>query len=191
MRTNLNSEINPEIKNNSGLCICENVCSCPCHCISCVCCPCVKERTEPDSEEYYRNLYLQIKSELELEKKRNERMKYNKKMHENNIENSKKEKEILLTEIQQLKEKLAETMNKLKEEAEKNMERDEELFNFKQEEIPKIKENYEKMIKNIKDGGNKQINYLNNQLNALAKENMELKFKLKKNMRMKKILWII
>ena len=119
IRRNLNSEIDPEIKNNTGLCICENVCKCPCHCISCVCCPCVKERTEPDTEEYYRNLYLQIKSELELEKKRNERMKYNKKMHENNMENSQKEKDILLTEIEQLKEKLAETMNKLKEEAEK------------------------------------------------------------------------
>ena len=35
-----------------------------------------------------KDLYYQIKSELELEKKRNERMKYNKQMHENNIENS-------------------------------------------------------------------------------------------------------
>ena len=107
-------------------------------------------------------------------------MKYNKKMHENNIENSKKEKEILLTEIEQLKGKLEETMNKLKEEAEKNMARDDELFTFKEEEIPKIKESYEKMIKNIKDDANKQINFLNNQLNALSKENMELRYKIKK-----------
>ena len=71
-------------------------------------------------------------------------------------------------------------MNKLKDEAEKNMERDDELFTFKQEEIPKLKETYEDMIKKIKDDMNKQINYLNSQLNSLSKENMELKYKLKK-----------
>ena len=140
------------------LCICENVCNCPCHCISCVCCPCVKERQDPDTSEYYRNLYLEIKSELELEKKRNERMKYNKKINENNMENVKKEKEILLNEIEQLKDKLGETMDKLKEETEKNIARDNELYIFKEEEIPKLKESYEKMIKKIKDDSNKQIN---------------------------------
>ena len=104
MKTTIKSPLSEEIKNdNEGLCVCENVCDCPCHCISCVCCPCVKEKGDPDTGEYYRNLYLQIKSELELEKKRNERMKYNKKMHENNMENSQKEKEILLQEIDQLK----------------------------------------------------------------------------------------
>ena len=188
MRSTIKSAKCEEIKNNNeGLCVCENVCNCPCHCISCVCCPCGKGKSDEDKGEYYRNLYLQTKSELELEKKRNERMKYNKKMHENNMENSQKEKEILLTEIEQLKKKLAETMNKLKEQAENNMAKEDELFTFKQEEIPKIKESYEKMIKKIKDDANKEINYLNNELNALTKENMELKLKLKKKMRMKKI----
>ena len=179
------SPLRPNIKNetheiHSGLCVCDKICNCPCHCISCVCCPCVKERQDPDTGEYYRNLYFQIKSELELEKKRNERMKYSKQMHENNIENSQKEKEILLTEIEQLKSKLAETMDKLKNEAEKNMARDDELFTFKQEEVPKIQDTYEKMIKKIKDDYNKQINYLNNQLSDLSKENMELKLNFKK-----------
>ena len=136
-----------QTKNNYYLCSCDEICNCPCHCVTCVCCPCVKERRDPDTSEYYRNLYQQLKSELELEKKRNERMKYNKKMHENNMENSQKEKEILLQEIDQLKKKLAETMNKLKDEAEKNMERDDELFTFKQEEIPKLKETYDKKNK--------------------------------------------
>ena len=180
MRSNIKTDFHSDINSNSGLCVCDNICNCPCHCISCVCCPCVKDRKDIDTSDYYRNLYLQIKSELELEKKRNERMKYNRKMHENNIENSQKEKEILLAEIEQLKTKLAETMNKLKDEAEKNMARDDELFTFKQEALPEIKENYERMIKKIKDDANNQINYLNNQLNALNKENMELKLKLKK-----------
>ena len=164
MRTNIKADFhNDDIKNAGCLCLCENVCNCPCHCISCVCCPCVKERQEPDTNDYYRNLYLEIKSELELEKKRNERMKYNKKINENNMENSKKEKEILLNEIEQLKDKLGETMNKLKEQTEKNMARDDELYTFKEEEIPK------------KDEVNKQINHLNNQLNNLSKEKIELK----------------
>ena len=91
MRTS-SSKLKAEI--HSGLCVCDKVCDCPCHCISCVCCPCVKEKQDPDTSEYYRNLYFQIKSELELEKKRNERMKYSKKMQENNMENFQKEKEI-------------------------------------------------------------------------------------------------
>ena len=71
MRSTLKSTLCEEIKsNNEGLCVCENICNCPCHCISCVCCPCVKEKRDSDySGEYYKNLYLQIKSELELEKK--------------------------------------------------------------------------------------------------------------------------
>ena len=170
----------PQIKSSMGLCSCEEICSCPCHCITCICCPCVKERKETDTGDYYRNLYLQLKSELELEKKRNERMKYNKKIHENNMENSQKEKELLCQEIEQLKNKLDEAMNKLKEETEKNMERDDEFFTFKQEEIPKIKDAYEEMIRKIKDDANKQIDCLNCHLNALSKENMELKYKLKK-----------
>ena len=63
MRSNIKAEI------HSGLCVCDKVCECPCHCISCVCCPCVKEKEDIDTSEYYRNLYFQIKSELELEKK--------------------------------------------------------------------------------------------------------------------------
>ena len=146
MRSNTKKDLHSEILNNNGLCVCNNICNCPCHCITCICCPCVKDRKQIDTSDYYRNLYFQIKSELELEKKRNERMKYNKKMHENNFENAQKEKEILCTEIEQLKNKLAETMNKLKEEAEKNMARDDELFTFKQEALPEIKENYENII---------------------------------------------
>ena len=176
---NYDSDIRNVSRNISSncLCVCDKICSCPCHCVACVCCPCVKEKQDPDTSEYYRNLYFQIKSELELEKKRNERMKYSKKMQENNMENFQKEKEILLTEIEQLKSKLAETMDKLKEEADKNMARDDEMFTFKQEELPKIKDTYEKMIKKIKEDYNKQIDYLNKQLNDLSKENMELKFK--------------
>ena len=55
------------------LCECENICNCPCHCTSCVCCPCVKERSQTseieNTENYYKKLYIQIKSELEIEKK--------------------------------------------------------------------------------------------------------------------------
>ena len=73
MRTNIKYDIHNDdisIKNSGCLCMCENACNCPCHCISCVCCPCVKERQDPDTGEYYRNLYFEIKSELELEKKK-------------------------------------------------------------------------------------------------------------------------
>jgi len=28
------------------LCSCDKVCNCPCHCVSCLCCPCVKERQD-------------------------------------------------------------------------------------------------------------------------------------------------
>ena len=143
------TDFHSEIRNNVGLCVCDNICNCPCHCTSCVCCPCVKDRKGTYTNDYYKNLYFQIKSELDLEKKRNERMKYNRKMHDNNIENSQKEKEILCTEIEQLKNQLAETMNKLKNEEEKNLTRDDEFFTFKQEALPEIKENYEKIIKTI------------------------------------------
>ena len=65
---------------NGSLCVCDNICSCPCHCITCVCCPCVKDKpqTNENTDNYYKNLYMQIKSELELEKRRNDRMKYDK-----------------------------------------------------------------------------------------------------------------
>ena len=82
------------------LCVCENVCNCPCHCVSCLCCPCVKEKSErqTDKSEYYKNLYNQIKSELEIEKRRNDRLKYDKQIHKNNLENFEKEKTNLLCE---------------------------------------------------------------------------------------------
>ena len=49
-------------KNSESLCMCDEICSCPCHCVTCLCCPCVKEK----KNDYYKNLYNQIKSELEI-----------------------------------------------------------------------------------------------------------------------------
>ena len=162
---------------NAGqLCICETICNCPCHCATCVCCPCGKERSQinANSDNYYKNLYTQIKSELEIEKRRNDRMKYNKQMNKNNLQNFEKENKNLLSENEQLKNKLSEALTRLQEEEEKNNRRDEELFNFKNEELPKLQESYENLIKKIKEEKDKQISYLNNQLNSLAKENITL-----------------
>ena len=180
MRNDIKCDYQSQIKNNFSSCSCEEICNCPCHCVSCVCCSCVKGRQAPDTGDYYRNLYLQIKSELELEKKRNERMKYNKQINETNMDNWQKEKNILCQEIDKLKLKLEDALNKLNDEIQRNKDLEDELNAYKQEEIPKIEECYEQTIKKIKDDANKQIDYLNNQLNSLSKENMELKYKLKK-----------
>ena len=165
-----------------SLCICENICNCPCHCLTCVCCPCVKERTNinNNTDNYYKTLYEQIKSELELERRRNDRMKYDKQLHKNNLLNTETEKKNLLFENEKLKNKLAEAMARLEQEEEKNNRRDEELFNFKNDELPKLQDSYENLIKKIKEENDKKINYLNNQMNNLAKENVSLKYQLKR-----------
>ena len=67
-------------KDSDCLCLCDEVCSCPCHCVTCLCCPCVKEKK---SDDYYKNLYSQIKSELEIEKRRNDRMKFDRELNIN------------------------------------------------------------------------------------------------------------
>ena len=97
-RINVSKHQKKQIQNlqkniSSGcLCVCETIYDCPCHCSSCVCCPCGKERTQENknSENYYKNLYNKIKSELELEKRRNDQMKYDKLMNKNNLQNFEK-----------------------------------------------------------------------------------------------------
>ena len=121
------------MSSSNCLCVCDKICSCPCHCVAtCVCCPCVKERqdTQTSNNDYYKNLYEQIKSELELEKKRNERMKYDKEMHKNNLQNYENEKNNLLYENEMLKNKLNETMAKLQQEEDKNNRREQEFIYF-------------------------------------------------------------
>ena len=49
------------------LCTCKEMCNCPCHCLSCLCCPCVSNKGE--NNDYYKNLYYQMKSELDLQQK--------------------------------------------------------------------------------------------------------------------------
>ena len=118
---------------NAGcLCVCENICSCPCHCVTCVCCPCVKDRpqTTVNADNYYKTLYTQIKTELEFEKRRNDRMQYDKQLHKNNLQNAEKDKKNLLYENEQLKNKLSEVMARLEQEEDKNNKRDEELYNY-------------------------------------------------------------
>ena len=179
---NSNHQIQNLQKNMSSscLCVCENICDCPCHCVTCVCCPCVKDRPAQNTDNYYKNLYTQIKSELELEKRRNDRMKYDKELHKNNLQNTEKENKNLLRENEQLKNKLAEALTRLEQEEEKNNRRDEELYNFKNDDLPKLQESYENLIKKIKEEKDKKINYLNNQLNTIAKENVSLKYQLKR-----------
>ena len=145
MRSNIKNQFDTsQIRSNNSLYSFKEICSYPY----------MKKRQNSDSGYFYRNLYLKFKPELDLEKKRNERMKYDKKVHENNTKNSRKEKDIYL-KIKQLKNK--------------------------QKEIPIIKETYEQMINKLKEDANKKIDYLNNQLNSLSKENMELNYRLKKN----------
>ena len=114
----LNQVNMPSYQNCRTICICEKICNCPCHCVACICCPCVKEvsRVNTNIDDYYKTLYFQAKSELENEKKRNNKIKC--------------EKKNLLLEIEQLKNKLSEAKNKLEQEEEKNNKRNEELRNF-------------------------------------------------------------
>lgn len=100
-------------KNTECLCICEEVCSCPCHCVTCLCCPCVKDRKGDD---YYKNLYSQVKSELDIEKRRNDRMKYDREM---NMKNTEKENKNLILENKNLKQQLSEALAQLEQEEEK------------------------------------------------------------------------
>ena len=147
---------------DKGLCTCKEICNCPCHCTSCLCCPCVSDKSEIN--DYYKNLYYQVKSELEIEKKRNDRIKYNKKLNENNMDKMKKEKEILVLEINSLKSKVNELMNKLRKETKRNS------LNIE------TKNEYEKAI----DKMNTQIHFLNEKNGLLTKDNSDLKLKLKK-----------
>ena len=161
-------------KNNENLCICDKKCSCSCHNVSCLCCPCVKEK----KSDYYKNLYSQIKSELEIEKRRCERMKFDKEMNKQNYE---KEKQNLLLEISQLKKQLSETIIILEREEEKNIQRDEEVFNYKNEDLPKLQKSYENIITSMKEEKDKLLNEMTNKIEELAKENISLKYQLKKN----------
>ena len=171
---NRHSLISREQKKNEGcLCICEDVCSCPCHCVTCLCCPCVKDRK---GEDYYKNLYCQIKSDLEIEKRRSDRIKYDKEM---NVKLEKDNKSLIL-ENTRLKNQLSEAMSQLEQEEEKNMQRDEELYNFKNDELPRLQESYENLVKSIKEDKDKQINDLNNKIAGLSKENVSLKYQLKR-----------
>lgn len=88
---------------------CEKICSCPFHCISCVCCPCIHEEkslTSRNIVDYYKTLYTQIKSEFEIEKKRVDRMKYDKKMQRLNLYTSKKEKKNLIHKKKTIEKKI-------------------------------------------------------------------------------------
>ena len=149
-------------KNSENLCVCDKPCSCSCHSSICVCCPCVKER----SSDYYKNLYSQIKSELEIEKRRSERMKF--------------DKEIIL-ENSQLKKQIAEIMTLLEREEEKNAQRDQEVFNYQNDELPKLQQSYENLIKSIKEENDKKINDINSKILELSKENLSLQYQIEKN----------
>ena len=178
-RTSIHREISSkkiinQNKNDECLCICDEVCSCPCHCVSCLCCPCVKDRKGDD---FYKNLYVQIKSQLDIEKRRNDRMKFDKEM---SIKNSEKENKNLIIENSKLKQQLSEALAQLEQEQEKNEQRDEELYNFKNDEFPRLQESYENLIKSIKEEKDKQIIEMNNKMADLAKENVSLKYQLKR-----------
>jgi hypothetical protein len=160
-------------KNSESLCMCDEICSCPCHCVTCLCCPCVKDK----KNDYYKNLYTQIKSELEIEKRRSERLKFDKDMDSQNCE---KEKQNLILENSELKKQLSEALAHLEEEQQKNAERDEEVYNFKNDELPKLQQSYENLIKSLKDEKDKQINDMNNKIGELSKENISLKYELKR-----------
>ena len=71
-------------------------------------------------------------------------------------------------------------MAQLEQEEEKNALRDEELYNFKNDELPKLQETYENLIKSVKDDKDKQIIDMNNKMADLAKENVSLKYQIKR-----------
>ena len=145
MRSNIKAQSQTsKIRSNNSLCSYKEISSYPY----------MKKRQNSDSNDSYRHLYLQLITKLDMEKKKNERMKYDKKVNVNNIKNWQKEKDIY-QKINQLKNK--------------------------QNEIPKIKKTYEQMINKLKEDANKKIDYLNNQLNSLSKENIELNYRLKKS----------
>ena len=160
--------------NSDNFCVCDKICSCECHNTACSCCPCVKEK----ASDYYKNLYSQIKSELEIEKRRSERMKFDKEMNKENFE---KEKKNLILENTQLKKQLSETITLLEREEEKNAQRDEEVFNYQNDELPKLQQSYENLIKSIKEEKDKQLNEMNNKILELSKENLSLKYQIEKN----------
>ena len=65
------TEVKPKSKYNLMLCQCPKICNCSCHYSSpCTCCPCIKTRQNSNMVEYYKDLYLQTKTELENEKKK-------------------------------------------------------------------------------------------------------------------------
>ena len=80
-------------------------CTCSCHYSSVLCCPCDKGK-DSISSDYYKDLYMQVKSELEIEKKKNDRISYSQKLHDNNLQASMKEKQNLLSDINHLKAEL-------------------------------------------------------------------------------------
>ena len=100
-----------------------------------------------------------MKSELNIERKINERIKYNKKVNENNTEKIKKEKEILLLENDSLKDTIDDLTDKLRKESKKN------CFNDEQ------KNEYENLLDKMKN----EIDFLNENNELLKKENSELK----------------
>ena len=87
------------------LCVCENMCSCPCHSVTCICCPCGKDRQDAQTSKinYYKNLYEQVKSELECEKRKNDKMMYDKQMQKNDLQSFENEQKNLLSENERLK----------------------------------------------------------------------------------------
>ena len=154
-------------KPSENPCLCDKTCLCSCHSNICLCCPCVKD----NKSEYYKNLYSQIKSELEIEKRRSDRLKFDKEMNKQNFE---KEKQNLILENNQLKQQLSETLALLEREEEKNNIRDEELYNFKNSEFPKLQQSYENLINSMKEEKDKQLNEMNIKIEELTKENISL-----------------
>ncbi len=100
--------------------------------------------------------------------------------HEIMNKSCQQEKGCLLKENNELKIELNSAYDKIKEQTLKNKNIEEELIKFKRDELCNLKTNYEKMIQTAKEDDDQKIEYLNNQLNALAKENVELKLKLSK-----------
>ena len=160
--------------NSDSPCICDNECSCSCHFETCLCCPCVKDK----NVDYYKNLYSQIKSELEIEKRRSDRLKFDKEMNKSNFE---KEKQNLILENNQIKKQLADALNLLQREEEKNARRDNEVYNFKNDELPKLQQSYENLIKSMREEKDKCLIDMNKKIEELTKQNLSLQYKLKKN----------
>ena len=99
---------------------------------------------------------------------------------EKNMKKSEKEKKKIIKENSKLKQQLSEALAQLEQEEEKNEQRDEELYNFKNDELPKLQESYENLIKSVKEEKDKQLIEMNNKMANLAKENVSLKYQLKR-----------